>query len=131
MCKELAPMVLNCAVWGPIFTKDCVLFRCNNLSLVNSLNKGSSKDSSVIQLLKTLQLFTAYFDISITTSHVLGARNSTTDHLSRNNLAQLRKCKPNSSALPHPLLLLYFNYYLLKPQIGHHPSLILCILVLQ
>ena len=103
MCKELAPIVLSCAVWGSIFSKHCVLFGCDNLSLVNSLNKGSSKDPAVIQLLQILWLFTAYFDISITTSNVLGAHNSAADHLSRNNLAQFRKCEPNSSALPHPL----------------------------
>ena len=100
MCKELTPIVLSCAVWGLTFSRKQVLFCCDNLSLVNALNKGSSKDPSVMKLLRTLWLFTAYFDISITTLRVSGAHNRAADHLSRNNVTQ---CKPNSSALPHPL----------------------------
>ena len=88
MCKELVPISFSCAVWGSVLSKKHVYFHCDNLSLVNSLNKGSSKDSSVMKLLRTLWLFVAYFDISTTATHVPGAHNITADHLSRNNMTE-------------------------------------------
>ena len=103
MCKELVPISLSCAVWGSMLSKKHVYFHCDNLSLVNSLNKGSSKDSSVMKLLRTLWLFVAYFDISTTATHVPGAHNNTADHLSRNNMTDFWQSKLNLSLLPHAL----------------------------
>ena len=51
MAKELVPIALSCIVWGPQLTKQPVLVLCDNLSLVNAINKGSSKDLMVMQLL--------------------------------------------------------------------------------
>ena len=56
MYKELVPILLSCVVWGSTLSKKCVRFYSDNLSLVDSLNKGSSKDPSVMKLLRTLWL---------------------------------------------------------------------------
>ena len=68
MAKELVPIVLSCIVWGPQLTKQPVLILCDHLSLVNAINKGSSKDLMVMQHLRSLWFFTAYFDILLVTS---------------------------------------------------------------
>ena len=64
MAKELVPIVLSCIVWRP---KQPVLILCDNLSLVNVITKGSSKDLTVMQLLQSLWFFTTYFDILLVT----------------------------------------------------------------
>ena len=68
MAKELVPIVLSCIVWDTQLTKKPVLILCDNLNLVNAINKGSSKDLMVMQLLQSPWFFTAYFDILLVTS---------------------------------------------------------------
>ena len=88
MAKELAPIVLCCAIWGPILAKCHVLFQCDNNSLVSAINKGSSKDPVVMRLLRSLWFFVAVFDIKNCVEHIGGIGNCVADMLSRNNLAQ-------------------------------------------
>ena len=54
MAKELAPIVLSIAAWGSKLVKKCVLFQCDNMSVVQALKKGSAKDYLVMQLLCSL-----------------------------------------------------------------------------
>jgi len=51
MAKELVPIVLSCAVWGPQLTGHIVLFRCDNSGVVISLNKGTANESNVMHLM--------------------------------------------------------------------------------
>ena len=51
MVKELVPIVLSCVVWGPVLSGTSVEFRCDNISVVNSINKSLSKEPTVIHLL--------------------------------------------------------------------------------
>ena len=89
------PILLSCVVWGLTRSKKYVQLYCDNLSLVDSLNKGSSKDPSVMKLLRTLWLFIAYFDISIKATHIPGTQNNSADHLSRNSMEKFRQLRPN------------------------------------
>ena len=44
MAKELVPIVISCAIWGPLLAGHRVLCQCDNQSLVISINKGYSRD---------------------------------------------------------------------------------------
>ena len=66
MAKELVPIVVSCAVWGPLLSKKHTEFHCDNQSLVDAINKDSSKDEMVMHLLRCLWFFTAIFNIRIT-----------------------------------------------------------------
>jgi len=47
MAKELAPVILAVAAWGPSLAKQIVLLQYDNLSLVTSVNKsGAAKQVS-------------------------------------------------------------------------------------
>ena len=76
MGKELVPIVLSCAVWSKMLSKHKVLFRCDNLSVVEAIKKGSSKDPTAMHLLRCLWFLTATFDIDITVSHIPGVLNT-------------------------------------------------------
>jgi len=65
MPKELVPVLFSCVVWGLTLSRKKIKFKCDNLALVEAINKGSSKDSMVMYLLRSLWFFTAYLDISI------------------------------------------------------------------
>lgn len=54
MVKELTPVVISCAVYGPQLRRQQVLLQCDNQSLVAVINKGYSKEPSVLHLLRCL-----------------------------------------------------------------------------
>ena len=103
MAKELIPIVFSCIVWGPQLSRQQVNFQWDNLSLVVAINKGSSKDTSVMHLLCCLWFFVAYFDITISATHLPGVTNVTADCLSRNNILQAVQATPGLSTRPSPL----------------------------
>ena len=77
-----------------------VLFQCDNQSVVAAIQKGSSKDGSVMHLLRCLWFFVAYYDIDITSAHTAGIANTTADHISRNNLSSFFS-KSTGTTTPH------------------------------
>ena len=103
MAKELVPIIFSCIVWGPQLSKQQVNFRCDNLSLVVAINKGSSKDTLVMHLLCCLWFFVAYFDITVSATHLPGVTNITADCLSGNNILQAFQATSVFSMQPSPL----------------------------
>ena len=43
MAKKLVPIIISCAVWGPLLKQRSTEFHCDNQGLVATINKGSSK----------------------------------------------------------------------------------------
>ena len=103
MAKELVPIVFSCAVWGPLLSKKHTEFHCDNQSLVDAINKGSSKDEMVMHLLRCLWFFTAIFNIRITATHIPGVTNTAADMLSRNQASNFLRANPQASPIPIPL----------------------------
>ena len=103
MAKELVPIVISCAVWGPTIARKRTQFQCDNMSLVTAINKGSAKDLIVMQLLRCLWFFKALFNIDITATHIAGINNEAADMLSRNQIKHFWSAYPHISQLPTPL----------------------------
>ena len=103
MAKELVPIVFSCAVWGPWLTRSHTEFQCDNLSLVEDINKGTSKDLMVMHLLRCLWFFQALFNINIRASHIPGVLNISADMLSRNQTEKFLLLYPQSSRTPVPI----------------------------
>ncbi len=80
MAKELVPNNFSCTVWAPLLTRACLEFQCDNLTLVEVINKGFSKDLKVMHLFRCLWFFRNLYDISIHVSHIPGVQNNTVDH---------------------------------------------------
>ena len=108
MAKELVPIVLSCAVWGPLLSGSNVEFKCDNSSVVDSITKGSSKELMIMHLLCCLWFFSAHFDLKISACHIPGILNTAADQLSRNKSPEFLKQNPHISsiptAIPSPLL---------------------------
>ena len=103
MAKELVPIVLSCAVWGPLMRHKIALFQCDNTGVVAAIRKGSAKEEVVMHLLRALWFFAAHFDIAITIEHIAGAHNDTADQLSRFNMQPFFLSNPQADMLPTPL----------------------------
>ena len=100
MAKELAPIVLSCAIWGPLLSGSRVEFHCDNSSVVDSITKGSSKEIMVMHLIRCLWFFSAHFDIKISACHIPGTSNTAAGQLSRNRSTEFLKLHPHTCRSP-------------------------------
>ena len=100
MAKELVPIVISIAVWGPHFTRHRVLFQCDNMSLVKAIQKGNSKEPVVMCLMRSLWFFVAFYDVDLVINHIAGVNNCAADMLSRNHMSEFFMSFPQVSQLP-------------------------------
>ena len=103
MAKELVPIVISCAIWGPLLSRRSILFKCDNTGVVAAVKKGSAREPLVMHLLRTLWFFVAHFDISINIEHIAGVHNGVADTLSRDNIQQFFLLHPQADLLPTPI----------------------------
>ena len=82
--KELVPVILALGVWGKRWCNQLVLVRCDNRAVVDILRAKSSKDSTIMHLLRCLHFLCATHDIRIAATHIAGVDNGPADALSRN-----------------------------------------------
>ena len=68
--KELLPIVLACAIWGPLWVHQQVQVLCDNLAVVEILKSKSSRSADIMHLFRCLYFFLAYHDIALKTVHV-------------------------------------------------------------
>ena len=69
--KELLPIVLSMGVWGHEWQGQTVLCRCDNAAVVAILRSGSSKDRTVMDLVRSLFFILAHFNIFLMSEHLL------------------------------------------------------------
>ena len=106
--KELIPIIIAAAIWGPKWRGHTIQVLCDNAAVVAILNKNSSKDSEIMHLIRCLAFITARFQFIITAAHIAGVKNMAADALSRNKLDVFRSIYPQAdpapSSIPAPLL---------------------------
>ena len=78
--KELHPIVLAVAVWGPAWRHQQVLIQCDNVAVVQVINVQKCKDPLLLHLMLCL------VDIGVKAKHIPGIHNTAADAISRNYL---------------------------------------------
>ena len=110
--KELAPIVVASAVWVYLWKGLTVKVLCDNEAVVGIVNKGTSRDSEVMHLVRCQAFFTAKYQFYLVASHIHGFSNVRADALSRINhsLFQVlhRQASPLLSAIPGSVFDLVF-----------------------
>lgn len=108
--KELLPVVIAGAVWGPTWCKANVTVHCDNMGVVALVNSGYSRVPQIMHLPRCLFFIRARFQFNMYAVHVPGVENSLADAISRNNLSVLFSQMPgavnNQVQVPPPLLAL-------------------------
>lgn len=84
--KELVPIVVGCAVWGPQWRQKLVLNLCDNMAVVEVVRAQKSKDHIIMHLLRCLHFICAYWEIELRVEHIPGKMNVVADAVSRNLL---------------------------------------------
>lgn len=98
--KELLPIVLACALWGPQWQHKQVLALCDNMAVVQVIAAQTSKESVLMHLIRCLHFFCALYDISLRCEHIPGVHNVIADSLSRNNMQEFHRHVPHAVTAP-------------------------------
>ena len=101
--KELLPIVIATCIWGDRWEGKSVRCRCDNEAVVHIINSGTSRDPTVMNLMRCLHFIAARFNILISASHLAGIKNTLADALSRNNSSLFLHCCPQAHKLPSPI----------------------------
>lgn len=113
MTKELVPIVIAAAVWGRKWRGQGVVCRCDNQAVVSVIHSRTSKNRSVMHLLRCLFFFEASFDYHLSAMHVPGVQNVLADDLSRGRLASFLQKAPamaqTPTSIPQALREMVFN----------------------
>ena len=82
--KELVPIAIAAAIWGPQWAKKHICFHADNMAVVAVLQRGTAKSPPLAQLLRCIALYSAYYGFHYTAMHIPGVMNEVADALSRN-----------------------------------------------
>ena len=98
MLRELLPVVIAAAVWGPEWKNSVVVFQCDNEGAVSAINSGYSRVQGILHLLRCLFFIRAHYGIHIRAVHIPGNKNVLADAISRDNLSLLFSQVPEAAS---------------------------------
>jgi len=91
--KELFAIVCSVHSWGHLWTKQEILFHCDNAAVVDIWRKGSTRDPETMALVHMLYLRAAHHHINVVT-HIHSINNCITNAFSRFQTSRFRKLAP-------------------------------------
>ncbi|KAJ1184490.1 hypothetical protein NDU88_001296 [Pleurodeles waltl] len=80
---EFVPLIVAVCLWGAELSHSLVLFRVDNLAVVQTVNRQSAREAGLLQLLRVFVLQCLRNDIQFSAKHVPGVHNDIADALSR------------------------------------------------
>lgn len=98
--KELFPIVIAVETWGDALANKSILFHSDNIAVVEIINKTSSKDTSVMCLLRRLVLACLRHNILFKAEHIPGKINVLPDLLSRLQVQKFLGLAPYMDRFP-------------------------------
>ena len=102
VAKELVPIVIAAALWGPHWHGSCIMFRTDNMAVVEVLRSHSARDPLLMHLLRCLVFYASVHHFDILGEHIAGVHNAAADAISRNNLALFSSMFPQVPHIPIP-----------------------------
>ena len=85
--KELIPVVLAVAMFGPHWSGKVIQFKIDNAAVVHVIEITYAQNAHLMYLIRLLIFYASYYNFWFTTSHIPGIMNNNVDALSRNNMA--------------------------------------------
>ncbi len=98
--KELVPIVIAAALWGPEWRGQTVMAWCDNAAVVTIVTKGQSRDKEAMHLTRCLAFMLAEHEIILKASHIKAVENIRADALSRNEVDKFRFHHPQAAREP-------------------------------
>ena len=97
---ELYPICLALHLWSYKLTNKCLLIHTDNMSVVSIINTSTSKEPSIMKLVRRLVLLCMRSNILIKAEHILGSLNLTSDLLSRDQVSKAKQIRPTLEVDP-------------------------------
>ena len=98
--RELFAIVIAIVTWGDQLKSKRVQFHCDNLTIVQILQKGTSPVCDLMVLVRALFYICAKHNLECTAVHIEGIRNNIADALSRLRLDTFKSLVPDSEETP-------------------------------
>ena len=100
MTLEFYPIVLAVEIWGSLWQNHSILFFTDNEALVSVINKQTSKDNTVMKMVRRLVLKCLQLNILFRAKHIPGKKNVLADCLSRLQVEEFRRKAPFAQNKP-------------------------------
>ena len=104
--KELFAVLVAAATWGAQWSRKRLLVHCDNHAVVQIWRTGTSNNTALMQLVRTLFLIAATRNFNIMLQHLPGVDNGIADALSRSQFHRFRSLAPDADEAPTPILAL-------------------------
>ena len=87
---ELYPITLAVYLFGSFWQNKNILFICDNLSIVHCLNSQTSKDKTIMRMLRIIVLQSLKYNFCFASKHISSKSNIICDKLSRFQIAEAK-----------------------------------------
>ena len=98
--KELYAIVLSVHTWGSQWQRRKILAHCDNRTVVDVWETGSSKSPEIMALVRILFFCAAHNSFNICVQHIPGVDNVIADALSRLQVNRFRRLAPEANLHP-------------------------------
>lgn len=92
--REFLPIVIAFEIWGHLFSNSTVVLHVDNLAVVYVINKNSSKDPSLMELMRRLMVLSLTQNIHFRAKQIEGVNNIDADLLSQLQVKAFQTCFP-------------------------------------
>jgi hypothetical protein len=94
-------------MFGHLLQNHSILFHCDNMAVTSIINSQTSRDKTVMSIIRPLILKLIHFNISLKSKHVSGVSNVLADRISRfqvtDELLQTHRMDPTPTPIPQHL----------------------------
>lgn len=100
---ELYPIALAVQIFGHHWTNKNICFVCDNLAVVYCLNKQTSRDPTLMKLIRVIVLKALEYNFCFRSTHIASSRNILCDKLSRFQVDEALALAPSLDRIPTPI----------------------------
>ena len=97
---ELYPICLSLYIWGHRIVNKCITLHCDNKSVVDIINSNTSKDKSIMILVRKLVHYCMTNNIYVRATHIADSSNTIPDLFSRDQVDRARRLAPYLDSQP-------------------------------
>lgn len=97
---EFYPILLAVYTWGHLWANHSIIFFTDNEALVSVINKQTSKEETLLKMVRCLVLKCLQLNLNFRCRHVAGKRNILADSLSRLQIAKFQTLAQQADVLP-------------------------------
>ena len=101
--KELFPIVLAVELFSAQLQNKCIIFHTDNIAVSHVINKQTSKEPTIMKLVRRLVVQCLRFNILFKSQHLAGSMNYLSDYLSRQQIPEFLRVFPHPSPLRIPV----------------------------